>query len=299
MINENDVDKLVNKLEKKLKIPVGSWNISYSKGKRKTRKRMYIQIHLDKQSIFGKFPLDIKDKSLVREAILLDRISVKEFLIPKVILKTNEGFFMSAINGLPIELDLKEKGLLKGMRILNEAVAKIARFHKKTNVDKTDIGEIKIDSLLNEQSPSYKKEILSRINTGYTHGDLDPFNMFFDRKTDHFGLIDWEDFKKKGIQELDILHFLIMTAVILYPSDDYKTLYRKIFLKNTLLHRVFLKLIDIYCKIINQDANNIINLLPIYCDMQIQRLLNASRNPNDFLYKTFKNQFERYGTKNV
>lgn len=299
MINEDDVDKLISELEKKLKISSGSWNISYSKGKRKTRKRMYIQVHLDKQLIFGKFPLDINDKSLVRESTLLNRISVREFSIPKVILTTNEGFFMSVINGLPIELELKKEGLSKGMRILSEAVAKIARFHKETNIDQTDIGKIKIDSLLNKQSSSYNKEILSRVNIGYAHGDLDPFNMFFDKKTSRFGLIDWEDFRKEGIQELDILHFLIMTAVILYPTDDHRTLYRKIFLKNTLLHRVFLKLINIYCKIVNQDVNNVINLLPIYCDMQIRRLLNSSRNPNDFLYKTFKNQFERYGTKNV
>lgn len=300
MNTNNKIKTLLEKLGGKINVDISLAfvKIFYSRGKRKTNKRMYIRININGRIIFGKFPLSKNDKKVIKEADILEKIFISQFSIPEVILRVDNGFFMSAVGENPIEIILKKQGLSKSIKILEEAVRRIANFHQITKIRHTSLKEkLNIYSKLTDISSVdiHQKDLFKKVSMGYTHGDLDPFNMFFDTKTNDYGLIDWEDFSEKGFQELDILHFLIMTAVILYPRGKLVSLYKKIFLKHTFLSKVIMKLLYEYCRLRKKDINVIINLLPVYCDFQIQRLIKASRNPKDFLYQTFKKLFrEKY-----
>jgi len=302
MNKQDRIQVLLKKLQKKVNtnlfhIPL---EVFYSGGKRKNNKRMYIKINIDGLVIFGKFPLNKNDKMVVKEAYKLRRISTNQFSIPEVILPVGKGFFMTSIKGCPIEFILKKRGLPKSMEILKETVRRIARFHRATEIEHVFFKDkLDIYSKLTGQNPRdfQKKDLLKEVSIGYMHGDLDPFNMFFDAKTNNYGLIDWEDFREKGIQELDILHFLIMIAVILCRKKDFINLYQKIFLKNNSLSRTIMRLLSEYCIIQKKNPHSIINLLPIYCDTQIYRLVKTGRNQKGFLYGSFKNLFQEKGYK--
>lgn len=304
MNNETKIKILIEKLRKKIDINSSSfsWSASYSQGKRETNKRMYIKIKIDDgRIIFGKFPLNKNDKMVKKEANTLQKISITQFSISNVILKTNGGFFMSTIKGNPIEIILQKQGLSKSLKIVERAVVRIANFHQATVIHDIPFMErlniyskLIIGKSLHNLQEGY---LFKEVSVGYMHGDLDPFNMFFDKGSNSYGLIDWEDFNERGFQELDILHFLMMVGVILYPRKDFTALYQDIFLKNTFLHNTIMKLLYKYCQIQKKNLEVIINLLPIYCDYQNYRLIKAVRNPNNFLYKTFEELFQEKGYK--
>jgi hypothetical protein len=180
------------------------------------------------------------------------------------------------------------------MKILEEAVKLIANFHQATETRYIPLKKkLNIYSELTGKSSIdiQRKDLLKKVSVGYMHGDIDPFNMFFDTKTNNYGLIDWEDFTEEGLQELDILHFLIMTAVILYPGEGFIGLYERIFLKDIPISKAFAELLFNYCQLRRKNIDTLINLLPIYCDFQIKRLLVSKRCPKDFIYPTFKKLF--------
>lgn len=296
MDNKNKIKTLLKKLGKKLNANVllTSVDIYYSAGKRKTNKRFYINAPINGCAIFGKFPADRNDGMVVKEANILKKISTNQFSIPKVVLKVKNGFFMSAVAGAPVEIVLKGRGLSKSIKILEKAVKLIANFHQATEVKSMSIKrKLNIYSELTGRSSIGIKQrgLLEKVSIGYMHGDLDPFNMFFDVKTGNYGLIDWEDFTKEGFQELDVLHFLIMAVVILYPGEGFTSLYEMIFLHGTPTNKIFMKLLSKYCQLRKKNMDTLINLLPIYCDFQIKRLVASKRDPSDFIYPTFKKLF--------
>lgn len=302
MDHKNKIEKLLEKLGRKINIGSSSlfWNVSYSQGKRKTNKRMYIKIEINGQTIFGKFPLNKNDKMVEKEARTLEKISITQFSIPKVILKTEGGFFMSPIKGSPIEIILQKQGLSKSLKILEKAIVLIAKFHQITEIHNLSLRKkLNICLKLTRQPLCNlgKNFLLKEISIGYMHGDLDPFNMFFNKENNNYGLIDWEDFTERGFQELDILHFLMMIGVILYPKKKFIPLYQDIFLKNTILNNIIMKLLDKYCQLRKKNLKTIINWLPIYCAYQINRLIKTGRSPRNFLYKTFREQFQEKGYK--
>ena len=304
MDNKNRIKTLLKKTDGKINInsPDFSWSFFCSKGKRKINQRIYIKVNTDRQIIFGKFPLDKNDKMVDKEINILKKISVTQFFIPKVIFKTDRGFFMSAVKGIPIKMIMQKKGLSKSIEILKRAVALMAYFHQTTKIKDISFRELKniYSKLTNKclfEHDTQNKNLLKKISVGYMHGDFDPYNMFFDEKNKTYGLIDWENFVEKGFQELDILHFLIMTSRIFYPKEDFASLYKRIFLKNTALSRATKKILDEYCVIQKNNPDSIIKLLPIYCDVQIYRLVKTGRNPKNFLYENFKNLFQEKGYK--
>lgn len=302
MNKEDKIQALFKKLQKRVDANLSfvPLKIFYSRGKRKNNKRMYIKIDVGGQVIFGKFPLNKGDKMVIQEANKLKKISINQFSVPKVILSIGNGFFMTSVRGTPIEIILKKQGLSKSIKILKKAIRCIASFHQTTEKKNVAFKQ-KFDIYLKLTDKSSialpYKNLLKKISVGYMHGDLDPFNMFFDIKTSQFSLIDWEDFYEEGFQELDILHFLIMTAVILYTNKDYDNLYNEIFCKKTYLKETLIDLLKQYCQLRQKDLKLLINLLPIYCDFQTQRLINSKRNPKEFLYLSFKDLFQRKGIK--
>ncbi len=302
MDNKNKLKILLEKLGEKINANVllTPVDIFYSTGKRKTNKRVYIKIPINERVIFGKFLINRNDRMVIKEADMLGKISTNQFLIPEVILKLNNGFFMSAVPGVPIEIILKKQGISKSMKILEKAVKLIANFHQVTEIKHIPLKK-KLNIYLELTGKSSidikQKNLLKKVSVGYMHGDLDPFNMFFDTKTGNYGLIDWEDFTEKGFQELDILHFLIIIAVILYPNEDFISLYKKIFLKPTCLNKIIVEVLNQYCTFRGKGLHSVINFLPIYCDAQINRLVKTNRNPKDFLYESFKNLFQECGYK--
>jgi len=292
---EHEIKISLNKLSREIKcnFPFSRIKIFYPSGKRKTSKRLYIKVSTKQGSIFGKFSKE-KDKGIAREAKILEKISVKQFYVPKVLLKVNNGFFMFAVKGYPMEFFLKDNRIKKSIKILEKAVSLMAKFHTATEIQHISFKKkLYIYSKLTGKFKvnDEQRKTVESVSIGYMHGDLDPFNMFFEKKTGDYALIDWENFCSDGFQELDILHFLIMTSVIFYPKENFKNLYTKIFIANTDINKIFNKLLDTYCKLRKKNKNQIMKLLPIYCDFQIKRLLRTKRNPQNFVYPVFKKLF--------
>lgn len=257
-----------------------------SNGKREINSRIYIKIHTNKRNLFIKYAQNEKLNIFRKEYDALKKVDSDYFSIPQPLGLISKGIIMSEIKGIPLENRIKTHGLTDSIGLLEDVIIHIARFHK-SNVSKSKIEtSVLYKEVTGNEDFAQIQTLRSKITVGFTHGDLDPFNTFFDKNTSKFGLIDWEDFREYGIQGLDILHFIIMLAVIANPKLSYRKLYEAIFRKDK--GNVYIRLLDLYCieMVIHQSV--ILELLPVYCDAQNHRLKKNLRNTNGFLYHEFK-----------
>jgi hypothetical protein len=281
----NHLQKAVSNNERIIK-----YNHSLSGGKRKNKRRIYLTVRTNKRVLFVKYDPETGSNAFIREYNALTKINSDEFVTPQPIILINKGVVTSEIKGTSLEGIIKRKGLKQSLRLLTDAITRIAVFHKKYShqlkkKDKKEICEEVTGSKMSiEISPA-----INRASFGFIHGDLDPFNTFYNAKKSEFILIDWEDFRENGIQELDVLHFVTMLGVIANPELSYRKLFRVIFEKN--IENPYLDLLARYCKERTSSLTTVFKLIPVYCDAQNHRLIKAHRETRNFLYSELKKNY--------
>jgi len=259
----------------------------FSSGKRKARSRVYVIIHTNKRDLFVKYDQIAKSNAFEKEYQSLEKVSSNGFSIPQPIGLINKGIVMSTIKGTSLETIIKHDGLIKSIGVLNNAVIQMTMFHRKYAIQtKKSVVQKLNHSAIDDEIFSLAQIPLNEINLGFIHGDLDPFNTFFDSTSSSFGLIDWEDFSEFGIQELDALHFVAITGVIANPFISHQKLYDVVFGNHE--PNPYLKLLQTYCRERPSSLKTILKLVPTYCDIQNDRLKKAKRNTDNFLYNEFK-----------
>lgn len=286
MINPEDV---LGKIKEVLSDgeKVKDFKFFLSGGKRGGGSRIYLTVRTNRRDLFTKYDPHGKFAAFKNEYTALEKVASMDFSIPKPIAVLDRGILISKIEGVPLEEIVGQKGLRKMGKVLNDAIVRIAAFHKKY-VFRPNIKErAKIyKEITGENRYGRMQKEFNRSSIGFAHGDLDPFNMLYDLKTSEFGLIDWENFNMRGSQELDVLHFVVMLAVIVNPGISHAELYGILFKKykknpyRTLLAR--------YCKERNIVLASVLALIPVYCDTQNYRLIRAKRSTSGFLYTDFK-----------
>jgi hypothetical protein len=262
----------------------------FSGGKRKTGSRIYIFIHTNKRDLFVKYDQDGKSDIFTKEYQTLEKVESNIFSIPRPIELINKGMVISVVNGISLEPLICRDGLDKSIRVLNEAMILMASFHRKYASQLSKSANQKLfNSMVKNKISSLAQTPMDEINLGFTHGDFDPFNTFFDSSSSKFGLIDWEDFSEFGIQELDALHFIIMTGVIANHGISNHKLYEIIF--GGYKQNPYLKLLQTYCRKRPSSIKTVLKLIPVYCDTQNDRLKKNKRDTSDFLYNEFKKRY--------
>lgn len=280
---------ILNELKKALSDneEVIEFNDFLSGGKRKRGHRIYLTVRTNKRGLFVKYDINARPDAFEKEYNALTKIGSNGFLAPQPIKLINKGIVMSEITGVSLEEIVKRNGLKQSLGLLTSAVIYIAIFHKKHThqLEKNDKEKI-YKEVTAKRMPVEIKTAIDQANFGFTHGDFDPFNTFYDVKKSEFGLIDWEDFRENGIQVLDALHFVTMLGVIANPGASYQELYGIIFEKNK--KNPYLGLLTKYCEERLVSLTTILELIPFYCDAQNYRLIKAQRDTNAFLYNEFK-----------
>jgi len=261
----------------------------FSAGKRAGGDRVYITIHTNMRDFFVKYDRTAKSDTFKKEFQTLKHVKSNGFSVPQPIELIDKGIVMSVVNGVPLETIIKQDKIEKNIKLLNNAITRIASFHRRY-ASKTSKKELH-DAKNNDKTTSLEQITTGTINLGYTHGDLDPFNTFFDSNSSKFGLIDWEDFSENGIQEFDALHFIVMTGTIFHPDIQHQKLYEIIFDKYK--SNPYLRLLRTYCEERPSSFETVLGLVPAYCDIQNHRLENMQRNTSDFLYNEFKKIFNK------
>lgn len=263
------------------------FNDFLSGGKRKKEYRIYLTVRTNKRGLFVKYDPMARPDTFEKEYNALTRINSNGFLTPQPIKLIDKGIVMSEITGVSLEEIVKRNGLKQSLKLLTDAVMHIALFHKKHThrLEKGDMEKI-YREVTGKRAHIEIKIVIDQASFGFTHGDLDPFNTFYDAKKSEFGLIDWEDFHENGIQELDALHFVTMLGVITNPKVSYQELYRIIFEKHK--KNPYLGLLTRYCEERSALLTTILELIPVYCDVQNYRLIKAQRDTKVFLYNEFK-----------
>lgn len=263
------------------------FNDFLSGGKRKKEYRIYLTVRTNKRGLFIKYDPSARPDTFKKEYNALTKINSNGFLTPQPIKLINKGIVMSEITGVSLEEIVKRNGLKQSLKLLTDAVIHIALFHKKHTHQLEKSGKEKIyREVTGKRAHVEIKIVIDQANLGFTHGDLDPFNTFYDAKKSEFGLIDWEDFRENGIQELDALHFVTMLGVITNPRASYQELYRIIFEKYK--KNPYLGLLTKYCEKRSVPPTTILALIPVYCDAQNYRLIKAQRDTKAFFYNEFK-----------
>lgn len=260
----------------------------FSSGKRKHGSRVYIIIHTNKRDLFVKYDQNGKSDAFNKEYNSLKKINSSDFSSPQPIGLINKGMVISVVNGIPLETLICRDGLDKSIRVLNKTMVLMASFHQKYVSQQSKSINL-YDKMVKNKISLPKKIPMDEINLGFIHGDFDPFNTFFDSNSLKFGLIDWEDFSEFGIQELDALHFVIITGVIANQSISHQKLYEVVF--SSYESNPYLKLLQIYCRERQSPMETTLKLIPAYCDIQNDRLKKAKRDTSDFLYNEFKKRY--------
>lgn len=284
-----NIKNILNELKKALsdEEEIIEFNDFLSGGKRKNEYRIYLTVRTNKRSLFVKYDPNARSDTFVREYNALTKISSNGFFTPQPIKLISKGIVMSAITGMSLEETVKKNGLKPSLRLLTIAVLHIAAFHKKHTYQLEKNGKEKIYREVTGKRAHVKiKTAIDQANFGFTHGDLDPFNTFYDVEKSEFGLIDWEDFRENGIQELDALHFVTMLGIIVNPGVSCRELYGIIFEKHK--KNPYMGLLIRYCEERPVLLMTILALIPVYCDTQNYRLIRAQRDTKTFLYNEFK-----------
>lgn len=262
----------------------------FSGGKRKVGSRIYIFIYTNKRDLFVKYDQVGKLGSFKKEYKSLKKVGLSNFSVPQPIRLIDRGIIMTVINGVSLKSLIQLDDLNKSIEKLNKAMIYMASFHRKYASQLSKSAKQKLFNLMVKNKTSALAQIpMDEINLGFIHGDFDPFNTFFDSGSSKFGLIDWEDFSEFGIQELDALHFIIMTGVIANHGISNHKLYEVIFGGHK--QNLYLKLLQTYCNKRPSSIKTVLKLIPVYCDIQNGRLKNARRDTNDFLYNEFKKRY--------
>jgi hypothetical protein len=259
-------------------------------GKRKKRSRIYLVIKTNKRNIFVKYQPKAKKNIFKKEYKTLVLINLKKISAPRQIELIDKGLVMSVIAGKKLDEMIDKEGLVFNSKLLFECVNFISAFHEDNlrlinSEDKIAIYEKNLGKKISLDN----KKIISNAKFGFIHGDLDPFNTFYDHKKSKFILIDWEDFNDCGIQELDMLHFIVMLGIIANPDSSRKDLYNIIFKKSK--NNFYLSLLARYCDNRSISMSHMLQLIPVYCDFQNLRLIKAKRDTSIFLYNEFKSLY--------
>lgn len=262
----------------------------FPKSKRKQASRTYIVIHTDRRELFLKYAPEAKSGEFKKEYEALKKVSSEEFVTPKPIKVFNKGIVVSKVSGNLFNKMISECGLSQEVRLLvRQAITHLSSFHIENT--RRVLMTVNLDDLYKDltgaEISAETRGFLGQANIGFTHGDFDPFNiLLLDKKTPGlFGLVDWEDFRENGIQELDALHFVTMLCVILNPNASHKELFEIMFKKQG---SFYLDLLKVYCDKRKTSLSEILKIIPVYCDTQNHRLTRAHRNTDDFLYNDFK-----------
>lgn len=255
--------------------------------RRKETPRLYLSIHTNKRNLFVKYSLKEDTNIFQREYDALVKLEENGFITPKPIGLIDRGIILTFVGGKPIEENIIQSGLSKNLDLLIDAIFQISKFHIKhiCNPREEDVDEI-YKKITGATISIKQRELIRHTKFGFTHGDLDPFNTFFDPKKRKFGLIDWEDFREDGIQILDVIHFIVMLGVIVNPKCAHDKLYEKIF--NKYEGNVYLHLLKVYSQETKTSFSEILRFIPTYCDAQNYRLNKANRDTTPFLYNKFK-----------
>ena len=175
-------------------------------------------------------------------------------------------------------------------RTIKKVVETIAVFHEKNaneSSSRHNLGDIYLKATGKKLTTDTQKFVIDS-KVGSYHGDLDPFNILLVNEGSEFALIDWEDYRTDGMQELDILHFISMLSLIENPGISYTELYDVTF-SNT--DNQYYELLKIYCKERKISLANVLKFIPVYCDAQNLRLEEAGRDTDNFLYNDFKKKY--------
>lgn len=257
--------------------------------KRKKGSRLYWEINTNLRAFFVKYSPKERDDVFELEYKALEKLLLLDFNVPVPVKLIKNGLVTLRINGQSLEDIIIKGGLENNAALLNDLFIKIARFHKKYTVELSNKDkDEKFKEVTAWKNYQEIKNLGSSFNIGFTHGDFDPFNTFFEKSNNSFSVVDWENFNEFGVQELDIIHFLVMIGVIANPKLSHKELYVLIFGNKESL---YINLLKIYCVERSIEMEAVLKLVPAYCDAQNLRLDKAGRNKRDFLFNQFKELF--------
>lgn len=288
----------INKILKDIKTlldddeEIGGGSFFLSGEKRKQAPRVYTTVHTDRRDFFVKSATDLAGREgLRREYETLSRLRIKGFQTPRPFELFNWGMVMLKLNGTSLDRKIEKVPISFELRSsLERVILCISLFHLNARGDMptTTSLEKTYKELTGKDISSETMNLMTQASLGFTHGDLDPFNLLLtDSPDSELALIDWEDFRQDGVQELDIINFIIMLAVVMNPNVSHRDLYDIVFKSGGL----YMDLLQTYCSERGISLSTIQQFVPMYCDTQNYRLTKANRSTEEFLYNVFKECF--------
>jgi hypothetical protein len=272
-------------------------------GMRTIRKRRFTALSVDGvPTLVSKVALDDEDVKVAREWEILTSLHLPNQISTSVpVAETPTGFIMGWAAGRDLPDALRPFiGTDTGVRLLEQTIDLISSMHLMSAThnpsrEEADAAAAQYIDLKDLQRIGLSESVHGAL-VGPTHGDLAPWNIRYDDKTDSFTFIDWEDFRPAGIASMDVLNVLITLSLAIYP--DYKDhgfdwLYEKLFESDDWYALQLPSLIQRYARAIGKSERSVMNLVPFFCLWLPARLRAEGRDPAGLYYDRFS---ERYRT---
>lgn len=266
---------------------------------RKHRVREFITLSLDEEPYYiGKIPLSPEDEKVAREYEILCRLRGRGRHIVEPLQPVSRGFVMRYCAGVDFPHALgPDDGPERWLPLVEQVMDKMAAFHSECLSAPGEVApEAAARDYVDDWQPAQEvtRRALAAAQVGAAHGDLGPWNVRYDRRTDKVSFIDWEDFRPLGLPALDALNFIFTLPLLLHP--DYREigfgrLHELCFERQGTFGLIAARGLARYAAAMRVSAVDLVALLPVYYEAMVVRFRREDRPVEHLFYIPFQQRF--------
>ncbi|NLU74411.1 hypothetical protein HCC61_17275 [Streptomyces sp. HNM0575] len=283
------------------RVAVRSWTPNSA---RKVRRRIFVQVDVDERPFaVAKIPLTSQDPKPARELEVLRGFGGSP---PMGSARPMDalwgGFSMSHVPGvdLPSAVD-PAAGPDALWRLLRPAVDHIVELHRTPppwpEAPDAPRGPVEAAAQYVREplfGVAHADEALRRALLAQTHGDLGPWNVRSEPEAERARVLDFEDYRERGVAAMDVVNLLVTCALPVfpdYPERGFDWLYERVFSGDHWFSSVLLRGIAHYARGTAQAAAPVLDLLPLTCQWLIERIEAEGRQTAHLFYAPFRDHY--------
>jgi hypothetical protein len=257
---------------------------------RKHRQRLFMTLSMaGEPKLVAKLRMDAADLKVGREREVAEGLAARgEPCDTRVLSGDDTGFIMPYVPARDLPDVFAELNAERRVELARRAIERIWRFQQAgATWTRGDAGSV-LDDLLGDwrpQDPSLARA-LSDAPIGPMHGDLGPWNLRCGSEGQDIAIIDWEDYRPRGLPVLDVLNALLTLTLVVHPGYadlSARELYERTFLRAGEMRSLLRQGLEHYERLSGVPVEAALALTPAFCVAMNRRVALEDR-PTEHLF---------------
>jgi hypothetical protein len=259
---------------------------------RRTNRRRFFRIGFGgKPRIMLKLPTSLDDDRVRAELRHLWRLQAVS--APRPFCAWGRGFAMDYVGVADFPTVFRSMNRLARLELIERVVDQIAALHVSARVERTEALSDVLEQYVGEARHLVQLPPTQCTEVGQAHGDLGPWNIRID-EAHRPQLIDWEDYRQRGIPWLDLLNFAVSLPLLCFserPTLDFERLFDATFLDHTDSSECVQHAIAHYVRRRGVALRDLLAWVPVFCESMNHRIRSQGRSLDNMYYPTFQRRF--------